>query len=60
MEENVILQVSLSETNDIEILVNQQSGVSRLTLVGIIEQVKTNLLSEPQTMEPLNTQNYDA
>jgi hypothetical protein len=60
MEENVILQVSLSETNDIEILVNQQSGVSRLTLVGIIEQVKTNLLSEPQTIEPLNTQSYDA
>lgn len=60
MDENVILQVSLSETNDIEILVNQQSGVSKLTLIGIIEQVKANLLSEPQEILPPNTKTYDA
>lgn len=60
MEENVVLQVSLSETNDIEILVNHQVGVSRLTLVGIIEQVKANLLAEPQQVLPPNSKTYDA
>jgi hypothetical protein len=60
MEEKVILQVSLSEANDIEILVNHQSGVSRLTLIGIIEQVKANLLSEPQEVLPPNAKAYDA
>jgi hypothetical protein len=45
MEDNVILQVTLHENEGIEIYVGGKS-VSPLSLIGILEQVKFNILND--------------
>jgi len=61
MEDNVILQVTLHENEGIEIYVGGNS-VSPLSLIGILEQVKFNILSNntvPNLAEN-NKPKYDA
>jgi len=45
MEENVVLQVLLHGEEGLEIRVGNQEKINPLTLVGILEQVKMNILS---------------
>lgn len=45
MEENVVLQVVLHEDNGLEIRMGN-SKVSNYTLIGIIEQIKMNILTD--------------
>ncbi len=45
MEENVVLQVILHGEEGLEIRVGNQEKINPLTLVGILEQVKMNILS---------------
>lgn len=63
MEENVVLQVMLHEDGGLEIRLGN-SKVSNYTLIGILEQVKMNILTEESPdMEKLSlpTNNkYDA
>lgn len=66
MEENVVLQVILHGEEGLEIRVGNQEKVNPLTLVGILEQVKLNILSGgtevnpfPEEM-PAGNQKYDA
>jgi hypothetical protein len=65
MEENVILQIVMHADEGIEVRVNNDNKVSPLLLIGIIEQVKMNILSGGQ-MEEVNppkkstTKTYDA
>lgn len=63
MEENVVLKVTLHKDNGIEIHVGSEN-VSPLTLVGILEQVKYNILSNSSPIEEQvvsgNTTKYDA
>jgi hypothetical protein len=61
MEDNVILQVTLHENEGIEIYVGGKS-VSPLSLIGILEQVKFNILNDnimPNIVGDNKTQ-YDA
>jgi len=51
MEENIVLQVILHEGNGIEIRVGNDDKISPLMLVGILEQVKLNILGTAQTQE---------
>ena len=65
MEENVILQVVLHKENGVEIHLGNSQKVNPLMLVGILEQVKLNLLSNAQMEEisetPISNQGkYDA
>jgi hypothetical protein len=62
MEENVVLQVILHGDEGLEIRVGNQDKVNPLTLVGILEQVKMNILSGESEMRPesLTGQSYDA
>lgn len=63
MEENVILKVTLHKDRGIEIHVGSEN-VSPLTLIGILEQVKYNILSNSTSMEEQavseTTTKYDA
>lgn len=65
-ENNVVLQVLLHEGNGLEIRVGNQDKVNPLTLVGILEQVKLNILSGNSEMEvypdapPAGADKYDA
>lgn len=65
MEENVILQIVMHADEGIEVRVNNDKNISPLLLIGIIEQVKVNILSGGQ-MEEVNpskestTKTYDA
>lgn len=63
MEDNIILQVTLHENEGIEIYVGGKS-VSPLSLIGILEQVKFNILNDSKdTMQNLASDNqvkYDA
>ena len=63
MEENVVLKVTLHKDGGIEIHVGSEN-VAPLTLVGILEQVKYNILSNSSPMEEQavsdNTAKYDA
>ena len=45
MEENVVLQVILHDGQGLEIRVGDNSKINPLMLVGILEQVKLNILS---------------
>jgi len=45
MEENVVLQVILHGEEGLEIRVGNQEKINPLTLVGILEQVKMNILN---------------
>jgi hypothetical protein len=65
MEENVVLQVILHEESGIEIHLGNSQKVNPLMLIGILEQVKLNLLSNTQMEEvsetPVTNQGkYDA
>jgi hypothetical protein len=65
MEENVVLQVILHEESGIEIHLGNSQKVNPLMLIGILEQVKLNLLSNAQMEEisetPVTNQGkYDA
>jgi hypothetical protein len=65
MEGNVILQIVMHDDEGIEVRVNNDNKISPLLLIGIIEQVKMNILSGGQ-MEEINpskestTKTYDA
>jgi hypothetical protein len=65
MEENIILQIVMHDDEGIEVRVNNDNKVSPLLLIGILEQVKMNILSGGQ-MEEINpskestTKTYDA
>jgi hypothetical protein len=65
MEENVVLQVLLHGEEGLEIRIGNKDKVNPLTLVGILEQVKMNILME-QSAEPepelkaSSGQSYDA
>jgi hypothetical protein len=65
MEENVVLQVILHEESGIEIHLGNSQKINPLMLIGILEQVKLNLLSNAQMEEvsetPVSNQGkYDA
>jgi hypothetical protein len=65
MEENVVLQVILHEESGIEIHLGNSQKINPLMLIGILEQVKLNLLSNAQMEEisetPVTNQGkYDA
>lgn len=51
MEENVVLQVILHGEEGLEIRVGNQEKINPLTLVGILEQVKLNILSGESGMK---------
>ena len=51
MEENVVLQVILHEESGIEIHLGNSQKINPLMLIGILEQVKLNLLSNAQMEE---------
>lgn len=63
MEENVVLQVSFHEDGGLEIRLGN-TKVSNYTLIGILEQVKINILTEESPdMEKLSlpgNNKYDA
>jgi hypothetical protein len=50
-EENVVLQVILHGEKGLEIRVGNDNKINPLTLVGILEQVKMNILDSQSTME---------
>ena len=66
MEENVVLQVVLHEGEGLEIRLGGSDKINPLMLVGILEQVKMNILTgdskvEEITENPFNKQpKYDA
>lgn len=64
MEENVILQVILSNDSGIEIRVGGSDKLPPLLLVGILEQVKMRILNDADGLgqeELLNSnQSYEA
>ena len=65
MNENIVLQVILHEGEGLEIRVGDDTKVNPLMLVGILEQVKLNILSTgtmTQDMGEVVQQNpkYDA
>ena len=61
MEDNIILQVTLHENEGIEIYVGGNS-VSPLSLIGILEQVKYNILTQNTTpnLADINQPKYEA
>jgi hypothetical protein len=65
MEETVVLQVILHGDEGLEIrLGNENNKINPLMLVGILEQVKMNVLSSGNSEEPMEEQEvkpkYDA
>jgi hypothetical protein len=49
-KENVVLQVILHGEEGLEIRVGNDNKINPLTLVGILEQVKMNILNGESTM----------
>lgn len=66
MEENIVLQVVLHEGEGLEIRLGGSDKINPLMLVGILEQVKMNILTGDSKVEeiaenPFNKQpKYDA
>lgn len=63
MEKQIILQVALNENDSLEIQVGGASKFPPLMLVGILEQVKLQILSDIDSLtnDALTAnQNYDA
>ena len=65
MKENVILQVILHEGDGLEIRLGNEEKVNPLMLVGVLEQVKLNILSgggqaEEISEVPTTQPKYDA
>lgn len=63
MEKQVILQVALNENDSLEIQVGGASKFPPLMLVGILEQVKLQILSDMDNLSnelPTTNQEYDA
>ena len=65
MEENVVLQVILHDGQGLEIRVGNEDKINPLMLVGILEQVKMNILSTGSQVEdisegPIKQAKYDA
>jgi|APFre7841882793_1041355.scaffolds.fasta_scaffold00162_21 hypothetical protein len=57
MENNVILQVVLNDDNAVQISVGGSDKLPPLLLVGILEQVKMQILTE--TNDPLEKEVYN-
>jgi len=51
MNENVVLQVILHEGNGLEIRLGNDDKINPMMLIGILEQVKMNVLSGIQIQE---------
>ena len=66
MEDNIVLQVILHNEEGLEIRVGNQDKINPLTLVGILEQVKMNILNgadvreSSESVEHLTGQSYEA
>lgn len=64
MNENVVLQVILHDGEGLEIRLGNEEKVNPLMLVGILEQVKLNILSGgsqvEETSKPTEKPKYDA
>jgi hypothetical protein len=51
MNENIVLQVVLHEGDGLEIRLGNEDKISPLMLIGILEQVKMNILSGIQIQD---------
>ena len=51
MNENIVLQVILHEGDGLEIRLGNEDKISPLMLIGILEQVKMNILSGIQIQD---------
>ena len=61
MEDNVVLQVILHEDKGLEIRLGNEDKINALMLVGILEQVKFNVLQGQDPLEaPSERKQYDA
>ena len=62
MEENVVLQVLLHEGNGLEIRIGNDDKINPLMLIGVLEQVKSNILNGNQVVEEsqIEKPKYDA
>ena len=62
MNENVLLQIILHEDDGIEVAIGNSQDINPLILVGILEQVKLNIIQEAQSKQkiPNPTKSYDA
>jgi hypothetical protein len=62
MEENVVLQVVLHEGNGLEIRIGNDDKINPLMLIGVLEQVKSNILNGNQVVEEsqIEKPKYDA
>ena len=58
MEENIVLQVVLHEGEGLEIRVGREK-INPLMLVGILEQVKLNILTGDSNVEELTENPFD-
>jgi hypothetical protein len=58
-EEKIVLQVILHGDEGLEIRVGNDNKINPLTLVGILEQVKMNILSGEPDAQP-SKRGYDA
>jgi hypothetical protein len=54
MEKNTVLQVVMHENDGLEIRLGNDNNISPLTLIGILEQVKMNILSGVQIQDMSN------
>lgn len=54
MEENVVLKVVLHPNEGLEIMVGGAGNVNPLMLIGILEQVKMNILNESSHTEEMD------
>ena len=65
MNDNVVLQVILHEGDGLEIRLGNEEKINPLALVGILEQVKFNILSGGSQVEEVSKESkekpkYDA
>jgi len=62
MDSNVILQISLHDEDGIEVRMGESLDINPLILVGILEQVKINIIQDAQTKQalPSPANKYDA
>lgn len=62
MNENVLLQITLHDDDGIEVAVGNTQDINPLILIGILEQVKLNLIQDAQVKHkiPNPTKSYDA
>jgi len=58
-EEKIVLQVILHGDEGLEVRVGNDNKINPLTLVGILEQVKMNILSSEPDAQP-SKRGYDA